>query len=695
MAKLGWIVLLVGALVACTASPNVTPTPVTSPPITTPSPTVPSTALATASASPAGQPIELFTVYSLLPTQTGPTAPSVFTFAQDTYVTSIQTYHFGDQGAPGTIGLESSAGTTLGPWQASGAPGQGGVDNAYWQVPVNQLIPAGEYTIVDSKPSTWSIAADTGGRGICWVFGFGTATPSPTAPTTPAASPTAAAPVTLFTVYSILAVGQGPTAPSVFTFDADTFVTRLETYHWNSHGHAPGTIALESSDGTTYGPWQAIGAPGMGGRENAYWEASVNQVIPSGEYTIVDSDPSTWSVAADTDGRGICAVFGYPPGTVPPSPGPSATASAPAQTGILAIEAGDSHTCALVADGRVMCWGLNEDGQLGDGSNENRSTPVEVAGLSDATAISAGTAHTCALRIGGRVSCWGYNSQGQLGDGSTESSSTPVEVTGLSSVTAISTGRLFTCALLDGGGVSCWGDNQNGALGNGSAGLEGIPTPADVVALTDATAVDAGDDHACAIRAGGRVSCWGSNTFGELGDGTTNSHYSPVEVPGLSDATAIDAGGAYTCAVVGGRVSCWGSNGYGELGNGSTSDSVVTPVEALGVTGAVEIAAGSSHTCAVLAAGQASCWGWNERGQLGDGSTTDRLAPIEVAGLSGATAITAGYAHTCALTSDGRVYCWGSNHYDTGMSAPLPSGQLGDGTTKDRSTPVEVVGLAP
>ena len=121
---------------------------------------------------PTGEPVELFTVYSLLGTQEGPTVPSVFTLEDDTYITMIQTYHYGATGTPGTIALESSDGKTYGPWTATGAPGQGGVDNAYWQAPVNEVGPAGEYPIGDSDPATWSIAPDTGGRGICWVFGY-------------------------------------------------------------------------------------------------------------------------------------------------------------------------------------------------------------------------------------------------------------------------------------------------------------------------------------------------------------------------------------------------------------------------------------------------------------------------------------------------------------------------------------------
>lgn len=360
--------------------------------------------------------------------------------------------------------------------------------------------------------------------------------------------------------------------------------------------------------------------------------------------------------------------------------GASETGELP-ETAIVQLAAGGRHTCVLQKAGRVRCWGDDDSGQLGDGTPSDGPVPVDVEGLNDAAMVAAGEKRTCAVRRSGRVVCWGA---GWVGDGTKVDRHAPVPVAGLTDAVAVGV-DVPSCAVRSSGPVVCWGGNQYGELGDGTT--TNRTCPVEVRGLADATAVSPGNLFACALRRAGRVVCWGSNGRGELGDGSDpwGSRLTPVEVAALTDATGVSAGGWHACALrASGRVVCWGGNPDGRLGNGKTAREQPTPVEVKGLRDAVAVTAGGEHTCALRRTGQVVCWGKNHAGQLGDGSTKNRKAPVHVAGLDEATAVSAGGAHTCALRPAGDVVCWGSNI----------DGRLGDGTDASfRTTPVRVRGL--
>jgi alpha-tubulin suppressor-like RCC1 family protein len=320
-------------------------------------------------------------------------------------------------------------------------------------------------------------------------------------------------------------------------------------------------------------------------------------------------------------------------------------------------------------------------GALGEGSLTDRAQPFPVGVLtSGIVAVQPGGFHTCAMTQMGAVYCWGWAEGGRLGDGTASDKLLPEPLMSLGpgSAIAISVGGTGGCALSRGGTLRCWGENGHGEAGDGTKMMRTAPVPVPDLG-TSVVDVSFGGAHACALMRGGTVRCWGDNARGQLGDGTQDERTRPVLVKDLFDAVRVSAGEQHTCAVrKGGEVVCWGDNAGRQLGLPAGEAQRSFPVPVAGLAGATDVTAGGTHSCALLgASGQVQCWGANESGQLGDATTTGRSAPAPVMNLTDGLSISAGHAHTCARTRSGNR-CWGNNEF----------GQLGDGSAMNRLTPV-------
>ncbi|MBO9533670.1 MAG: hypothetical protein J7513_11930 [Solirubrobacteraceae bacterium] len=366
-----------------------------------------------------------------------------------------------------------------------------------------------------------------------------------------------------------------------------------------------------------------------------------------------------------------------------PDPDVIPVSDAPGIDDASAVAVGHDHYCVLRSTGAVQCFGDNDSGQLGIGTFTPPATPEAVHDLADVADISADGDQTCALRTDGTVWCWGKVWKGATAP-SQESQATPAQVYDLGAAKAISVHADFSCLVRVNGSVACWGAGAKGQLGDGESTTSAYPVTVSG-GLTNATAVSAGENHACATTSNGDWWCWGDNEAGQLGTGFAPEGAWTISppIPGISGAVRIDSEFNHSCVVQsGGTLTCWGANNHGQLGRGTVTDGEI-PAAVDGLSEVTDVAVGSYHTCALRTAGDVLCWGRNLDGQLGDGTTDDALEPTAVEGLDDATAIAAGTNFTCALREGGTVVCWGSNEQQ----------QLGtfDGDASD--TPVAVDGV--
>jgi alpha-tubulin suppressor-like RCC1 family protein len=416
--------------------------------------------------------------------------------------------------------------------------------------------------------------------------------------------------------------------------------------------------------------------------------------------------------------------------------------SPPAAVTWVQVATRTTHTCGIRSDGTLWCWGKNDAGQLGDGSEEaSRLEPVQVvaagesgeAPWADWEAVALGTSSTCGLRGDGTIWCWGSGGSGQRGDGSTAASrTTPSQVlkaegtagpAAWSDWVAIGLGGSTACGIRQDGTLWCWGASSFGQRGDAGDGGTARTTPIQVVASEESGEDPWGDwvalggggfAHTCGRRADSSLWCWGRGTLGQRGDGSTELiRTTPIEVlqtgedaggATWSDWTSSFAGGSdHTCGQrADGSLWCWGRGDVGQLGDGVDHDGGY-PTAPVRVLAAGEDAGGASWrdwqsvsttsglSCGVRQAGTLWCWGSGGSGQRGDGTETDtRTTPVEVLAAGenpgGATwddwvSVAAGGAYACGLRQDGSLWCWGS---DT-------SGQLGNGDEADSKTPVQVI----
>ncbi len=393
-------------------------------------------------------------------------------------------------------------------------------------------------------------------------------------------------------------------------------------------------------------------------------------------------------------GTGLLAALGCRENsespTAPESPPVLSTASHTALS-FRQISASSSRTCGLTTDNLAYCWGR---APLGDGTFQSRLRPVAVAGGHRFVLISAGDRHTCAITKENRAYCWGSNVWGQLGDGTDDDRLTPVVIPGFR-FRQIRAGFTHTCGITPTDVAFCWGNNEFGQLGTGGSFTI---RPVRVARGLRWLQVIAGASHTCGVTTDRRAYCWGANRFGQLGDGTKTIRGKPAAVAGgLSFRQVVPGAGSFsdfddpfiedghTCGLTtGDKAYCWGSNQGGVVLAGGASATSSLPVKVAGGRSYRLLNTGTAHACAVTLLHIAYCWGSNSEGQLGVGSgTAGSSTPVRVSGgleFNGVSAGTLGI-HNCAwTTTDRRAYCWGRNE----------GGQLGDGTTTNRFTPVAV-----
>jgi alpha-tubulin suppressor-like RCC1 family protein len=421
----------------------------------------------------------------------------------------------------------------------------------------------------------------------------------------------------------------------------------------------------------------ASGGGSVSGTSGANVQSTVQSTASDGT-----ARPSSWTLGGAPGINSLTASSG----TLAGSP---STFFANALFSVKVIGSGTGHTCELRADGAVYCTGFNGNEELGAPGAGSGGVLRMISAASGAmfAQLAVGGSASCGVLSSGDALCWGVGAYGQLGYGGTSAASYPVRV-GAIKFKSISVGSYHACGVSTSGVAYCWGSNNYGQLGDNTTTQRNSPVAVNTSAIGSVVfaQISAGGTQTCAVSTTGVGYCWGSNTYGQVGNGGTEATITPEQIIGNHVWRSASAGYFHSCAVTTGNVAyCWGANSNGQLGIGSTSNSANgTPLAVAGGLSIQQIQASSQSTCALTTSFKAYCWGANQYGQLADGTTTSRLSPTVVAtgqlfsALGGSSNLT-----QCAVPkSGGAPWCWGANF----------QGQLGAGVISNgQTTPYKVL----
>jgi len=411
------------------------------------------------------------------------------------------------------------------------------------------------------------------------------------------------------------------------------------------------TLQAQGADGRPFVRWAVYGPgldPGTVDLENPSLAFTVHDDVVLVAYFGPEPDApgrTAWTWGSNSYGQlGIGTFEGYATTPVLPSNLP---------TDIVGVSTSEDFTLALDGAGHVWAWGTSRDsGGMGDGTEDDHSTAIQVPGLTGIVQVAAGYSHALVLHADGTVLAWGDNDDGQLGTGSTAASLFAAEVPGLEGITKLCASYRFSMALREDGTVWTWGDNNSGQLGDGTTITR--LSPQRVTGLADVVDIACGRQFALAVHSDGTVWAWGRNAEGQLGDGTATPRASPARVVGLPTIVAVTAGAFHSLAVAAdGQVWAWGENYRGCLGDGTATDRL-TPVKVINLDHVVGASAGDSASLAWRDDGTAWAWGYNALGRLGDGTTTNHYSPVQVATLRQCSDLSAGGSHSVAVAE--RLY---------------------------------------